>query len=227
MHMLRTLALLVLVALTSSVLVAAPAAAAETQLTIEGAPKRGIYHDEVGPRVDDKARHTGTLTTSDGEPVPGALVTLERRSKGQDAWTDVADDETNAEGVYRFVSPIVGNADYRVSYQEGAETVLSGEAALRAMRDFNAVLVEKRRVAVLKGNINPGWDGKVVRWQRKTCRACSWKTVDQARAGDNGAWRFAGGYPPKNQTWRYRAAIDGTTDFVKSYSAQLITTRES
>ena len=227
MRLLRTAALLLLVVLAASGLVAPAAVAAETRLTIEGTPKRGIYHDEVGPQTTaDLVRHRGRLTTTSGDPVPAAVVTLERKLDGQDDWVQLADDETNSNGAYPFFTDIAGNADYRVSYQEGAETVLSGEAPLRAMRDFNAVLIEKDRVAILKGNLNPGWDDKVVRWQKKACRSCAWRTVDKQRTGDNGSWRFAGGYPPSGQTWRFRAAIDGTTEFVKSFSAQLITSRE-
>ena len=227
MRLLRTAALLLLVVLAATGLVAPAAVAAETQLTIEGTPKRGIYHDEIGPQTTaDLVRHRGRLTTTEGDPVPAAVVTLERRLAGEDGWTQLANEETNRNGVYTFFTDIAGNARYRVSYQEGAETVLSGEAPLRAMRDFNAVLVEKERVAILKGNLNPGWDNKVVRWQKKACKSCAWRTVDKMRTGDNGSWRFAGGYPPSGQTGRFRASIDGTPEFVKSFSAQLITTRE-
>jgi hypothetical protein len=229
MRLLRTLALLVLVALAASGLVAPAAVAAETRLTIEGTPKRGIYHDEVGPQTTaDLVRHRGTLKTTSGDPVPAAVVTLERKLAGETEWVELGEEQTNSEGVYTFVSDIAGNARYKVTHDEGTETVESGEVPLKAMRDFNALLAdEKERVAILKGKINPGWDNKMVRWQKKACKSCAWRTVDKQRTGDNGAWRFAGGYPPSaRETWRFRATIDGTPEFVRSFSAQLITTRE-
>ena len=227
MRLLRTLALLVLVALAASGLVAPAAVAAETQLTIEGTPKRGIYHDEIGPQTTaDLVRHRGTLTTTSGDPVPAAEVTLHRKLAGEVEWVELADDTTNSNGQYTFFTDIAGTARYKVTYQEGADTVESGEAPLKAMRDFNAVLVEKERVAILKGNVNPGWDNKVVRWEKKGCKSCAWKVVGKKRTGDNGSWRFAGGYPPSGQRWRFRATIEGTSEFVRSFSAQLITTRE-
>lgn len=229
MRSLRLLALPLLVALAASVGLVSPAAAATaTQLSIEGAPRLGIFHDEIGPKTADVVRHRGQLTTTGDEPVDGATVMLERQLRGSGEWVEVEEDTTNAEGTYRFFTHIVGNARYRVSYAGDAvyDPSTSAEAPLGAMRDFNAVLEEKERSAVLKGNINPGWDGKVVRWQKRTCTSCPWRTVDRERSGENGSWSFRGDYPPAGKKWFYRAAIDGTTDFVKSVSAMLITTRE-
>ena len=228
MRSLRLLALPLLIVLVASLGPVAPAAAATaTQLTIEGAPKLGIFRDEMGPDTADVVRHRGNLTTTDGEPVGGATVTLERRLAGSDEWVALDDDTTSAEGAYRFFTGIAGNARDRVLYagDEVFEASASGEAPLKAMRDFNAVLEEKRKSAILRGNINPGWDGKVVRWQKKTCKTCRWRTVDQERSGENGSWSFRGAYPPAGKKWFYRASIDGTQEFVKSVSAMLITTR--
>lgn len=196
------------------------------QLSIRQSPDRGIYHDEIGPRAADVVEHTGRLTTTDGSPVADATVTLERRLSGETGWTALEDDTTDAQGRYTFRSDIAGNASYHVvSGQDGLEPSASGEVLLEAMRDFNAVLVEKDHRAVLKGNLNPGWDRKIVRWQKKRCKGCSWRTVDKARSGDHGSWRFSGQYPRLGDTWYYRARIKGTDDFVASVSAMLITTR--
>jgi hypothetical protein len=194
-------------------------------LTIKETPKRAIYHDDIGPDVGDVVRHTGRLTGSDGAPVSGATVTLQRRLAGEAEWSTIADDTTDDDGRYTIRTDVAGNASYKVVHDDEVSPVESGEVTLEAMRDFNAVLVEKKRTAVLKGNINPGWDGKVVRWERKTCKSCSWHVVDRAEAGDNGAWRFAGKYPPIGDTWYYRATLHGTEDFVDSVSAMLITDR--
>ena len=71
------------------------------------------------------------------------------------------------------------------------------------MRDFNAQLVEKDKKAVLKGNINPGWDNKTVAWEKRTCKSCKWKTIDTAKSGDNGSWSF--------EAATRRSARSGTT----------------
>lgn len=206
--------------------VAGPASAAEdTQLTIAGKPKRGVYHDDIGPKTTpDVVRHQGKLTTAGGAPVANAPVQLQRQLVGGEWATQ--DGVTDEEGRYKFLTYIEGNASYKVVFAGDAlyNPAESGIVKLKAMRDFNAELVEKKSHAVFKGNINPGWDNKVVVWQRKTCKSCSWKQVDKARSGDNGAWSFRGAYPPLNKKWVYRARIEGTDEFVESFSARLITT---
>lgn len=197
-----------------------------TTISIKEAPKRAIFHDDIGPDVGDVVQHAGKLTGSDGAPIAGATVTLQRQPAGEAEWAAIAEDTTNDNGRYVLRTDVVGNALYKVVYDdELGAAIESGEVKLEAMRDFNAVLVEKKRTAVLKGNINPGWGGKAVHWERKKCKSCSWHVVERAKAGDHGAWRFSGSYPPIGDTWYYRATIRGTTDFVDSVSAMLITDR--
>lgn len=227
MRLPRVLALLLFTVLLVPVTgMAGTASAAEaTQLTIVGQPEVGVYHDDIGPNTTpDVARHRGRLTTAGGAPVVGS-VELQGKLVGGD-WEPITDEVTDAEGRYELFSYIVGNASYRVVYAGNATYApsQSGEAKLKAMRDFNAEVEERPQVAVLKGNINPGWDNKTVQWQRKTCRTCSWKTIAQKKSGDNGGWSFQGNYPPLNKKWFYRATLAGTDQFVKSYSGVLITT---
>ena len=227
MRLSRALAVLVPVVLLAPVAgVVTPASAATpTTISIAGKPDTAIYHDDIGPKTADVVRHRGQLAAVGGEPIDGATVVLARQMPGGE-WTELDEDVTNADGRYEFLTYVAGNAEYRVTYTGDAEYTgsKSGVHRLKAMRDFNAVLVEKPKSAVLKGNINPGWDNKVVTWQRKTCKACGWKKVDQAKSGDNGAWAFTASYPPLGKKWRYRATIDGDQDFVKSFSAMLVTT---
>ena len=202
------------------------AAATEAEVSIKGAPKLGIYHDDIGPDTADVVRHRGRLTTADGDPVDGASVHLQRKLAGGEWLTFDEEEVTDADGRYEFASYVEGNASYRVSY-EGDDVYASAVSAaerLKAMRDFNAQLVEKDQKAVLKGNINPGWDNRTVAWLKKTCRSCKWRTVDTAKSGDHGSWRFEAGYPPVGEKWYFHAAVGKTSDFVTSYSARLITT---
>ena len=217
--------LLFVVLMSPSTAFAGATAPQDTQLTITGQPKVGVYADDIGPKsTPDAVRHRGQLTTSSGAPVANAPIQLQRQVVGG-PW-EVLDGETDAQGRYEFITSIVGNARYKVVYDGDAlhEPAESGLARLKAMRDFNAQLVEKPKVAIFKGKINPDWNNKIVKWQRKTCKTCAWRTVDQEKSGDNGTWSFKGHYPPVNKKWFYRATLEGTDLFVKSYSAMLITT---
>lgn len=229
----RILSLLVPVALLAPVAaVVTPASAVtteETTITMNGAPRVGIYHDEIGRKTSDVFRHKGRLTTSTGDPVDGATIYLERMLTTDDDWvrfTPAQDIVTDADGDYVFFTYVEGNAKYRTVYEGDAvySPATSTVQPLKAMRDFNAELVEKKHAAVLKGRINPDWSNKTVQWQKRTCKSCKWKVIDEAKSGDNGSWSFAGAYPPIGKKWFYRAVVAKTSDFVKSYSARLVTT---
>lgn len=202
-------------------------AAESTVLTISDRPDPAIYHDEIGPATADVVRHAGKLTTAGGDPVAAATVSLWRQLPGGE-WIEFDKDAiTNAKGRYVFESYAESNADYQVRYAGDEITYTSTESViepLRVMRDFNAVLVEKPQRAILKGNINPGWNNKLVQWQHKKCATCSWRVIAKAKSGDKGGWSFEGRYPRVGKKWFYRATIAGTEQFAKSVSATLITT---
>lgn len=209
--------------------VSTAAAATATEISISSAPKVGIYHDKAGGQTADVTRQQGKLTTTAGDPIANAQVTLQRKLATEDSWKPYTPPEpvtTNANGHYEFYSYVEGNALYKVSFAGDATNAPSESSPVRlkAMRDFNAKVVEKTRYAVLKGNINPGWGHKVVHWQKKTCKTCKWKTVGKDRAGKDGEWSFRGAYAPVGKQWYFRATLDKTKDFVKSYSATLVTT---
>lgn len=225
MRPLRPLAVALPLILLAPVGVVEAAAATEgTTLTIAGAPKRGIYHDDVGPAgARDAVQHQGRLTT-DGEPVAEATVLVGRKLVGG-SWEHV-ETTTDADGHYVVTTAIEGNARYQASYA-GDLLTSSAESSvvrLRAMRDFNAELVRKKRKAVLEGDLNPGWEQRAVHWERRKCKRCRWVPVDRQKSGDDGSWRFEAGYPPVGKRWVYRAWIRGTDEFVKSYSSRLVTT---
>ncbi len=228
----RLLSLLLPVVLLAPVAgVVSPAVAATTtSITIKGEPHVGIFHDDIGrKKVADVFRHKGRLTDSSGDPVDGATVHLQRRLSTEDEWRTLFFDPavvTNENGVYTFFSYVEGNADYQVVYEgDGVYApTTSAVQPLKAMRDFNSELVEKEKAAILKGKVNPDWDNKKIVWEKRSCKSCSWKQIDKGETGDHGSWAFAGAYPPVGKKWFYRASIVGTDDFVKSYSATLITT---
>ncbi len=227
MRIVRTVTLLLLLVLVAPLTggVGTASAAEATKITISEKPKVGVFYDEVGPKsTPDVVRHQGFLTTAGGAPIANAPVVLERELAG--GGMGYLEETTNAKGKYTFFSAIHGNATYRAIYTGDAtyDPATSGPVKIKAMRDFNAGLVKKKGYVLFKGNINPEWNNKVVRWERKTCKSCKWQVVDQEKSGDTGAWSFRGNYPPLHKKWFYRASLDGTKEFVKSYSARLITT---
>jgi hypothetical protein len=226
--MLSTLVPLVLLVPVTAVVDTA-AATTETGLSIVGKPRLGIYYDDIGKHRGDVVRHRGQLTDAAGDPVAGASIYLERKLSTDSDWVrfDLGPrGTTNADGVYTYLTEIDGNAKYRTVYEGDADhaPVTSEVRSLKAMRDFNAALVEKPEKAVLKGRINPDWDNKPVAWEKRTCKTCSWKVVDTEKSGDHGAWSFDAGYPPVGKKWYFRAVVTETSDFVESHSAKLITT---
>lgn len=226
--MLVSLAMLGLPAL---VLGAGPASATDYNYSSEvtiGDPGTRIYGGLVKIAgqvvVDDGAGDTGAI--------PGATVALARQWAGSDAWEDlgtaVTDDTT---GTYTFTETAKANATYKVTYAgetraDGTDNfIFSGSEMTRAvsvMRDLNAQELEKGNRLYFKGNVDPGWGGKVIKLQRKTCKSCAWKAYDKQLTGSTGSWKFRVG-APRTGSWYFRAKVAGTTDFITSYSAVLRT----
>jgi hypothetical protein len=212
-----------------ALLLAGPASAAEETL-LEGqrSHKVGIFKDKAGPDIDaDEVQYAGRLT-SGGSPVAGRTLTLERKLVPTKKWVAVGSAASDGNGVAVFTTPVKGNASYRVSFagDDAYAASRTTPMVLKAMRDFNARLVEKGNKVFLAGNINPGWGNKTVSWQKKTCKKCTWRTVAKKRSAKNGSWRFQGSYPGKvGQEWYFRAAIGKSQTFVASKSAVLVTKR--
>ena len=216
----------------------AAVAAAPQRTTIRGEQQyhTGIYTDHIGPRVpNDRVGFAGRLLSAKGKPIPNETLTLQRRLRGQRSWTAIDKMRTGKAGSARpgwaiFHTNVVGNGRYRVRYAGDAKHAPSHSAPmrLRAMRDLNARLVQRgkgtHKKAFLRGNVNPGWAGKPIIWQRKKCRTCHWRNIAHRRTSPKIArWRFRGAYPPLHHTWFFRAKVRRTDRFVASYSRILRT----
>ncbi len=234
----------VLVLLTALVVVATPVesvaatgrAPQDTTIRGEQQYRTGVYTDRIGsPVPNDRVGFAGRLLDAQGNPIPNETLALLRRLRGQRSWTRIAETKTGDAGSPQpgwaiFHTNVVGNAGYRVVYAGDAHHAPSRSAPmmLRAMRDLNAQLVQHgkgtHKKAFLRGNVNPGWAGKQITWQRKKCRTCHWRTIAHRQTSPKIArWRFRGAYPPLHHTWFFRAKVRRTDRFVASYSRILRT----
>ncbi len=219
-------------ALIGSLFVAAPAHAAPgtTPLVIDillkADPDRGIYTTKKGVYADDAGPPLGyaddavvtARVTSNGAPIQGARVILQRQLKGSTAWTNFDyTSGTNNEGLVQQVWALAGTAKYRY-YFDGEGTpyasTYSSEHTIKVQRDFNAKIVEKKRHAVLKGKLNPDWNKKKVKLFKKVGK--KWKAVKTTRTSKSGAWNFQLPYPARSGKTHFKVVIPAQGLFVKS-----------
>lgn len=223
----RTLLAAVVTALLASLLVASPAAAATPTLAIESQYANAIYADPIGPAgIRDTVGFAGVLTDVADQPVVGQELVLERRLTNQADFEPVGSGVTDSNGRVVLYVPAQGNAVYRFTYAGDGVTydpAVSANKALKVQRDFNARKVTNKGNIFLRGNINPGWGGRNVTLQKKSCGTCAWKNVGGAKSSATGAWSLRAAYPPLGKVWRFRARIPAEGLFVASTSAVLIT----
>ena len=196
----------------------------------------GVFFDSSGPAIpEDTFAITGRLTEDTGDQgLAGQTVVLVRKKKTETLSRVVATTTTDDDGTYRFTAQrVVGSAAYRVDFDGDGVTYNASSSmddvdpvVVLAMRDLNATKKKVKGKLYFRGTANPGWGGKKVTLQRKTCSSCSWRTVTSKAAGSRGAWSFRVGYPAKvGPVWTYQAVLAASGDFEKSYSAQLTTRR--
>lgn len=223
----RTLLSAVVTALLASLLVASPAAAATTTLAIESQYANATYRDGAGPAgARDTVGYRGTLIDDADQPVVGQELVLERRFANEADFQVVDSGTTDGAGIVTLYVPARGNAVYRFTYAgDGAtyDPAVSAGKVLKVQRDFNARKVTNKGNIFLRGNINPGWGGRNLTLQKKSCRKCAWKNVGGAKSSATGAWSLRAAYPPLGKVWRFRARIPAEGLFVASTSAVLIT----
>jgi hypothetical protein len=198
----------------------------------------GVFYDGVGPGIDeDTLRVSAQLLDSDQSPIVDAPVVLERKIAGT-AWATMRTKNTDETGAVSFSQQVKGTARYRVTYA-GDDTNIGSSATtgawsqdstvpwtILAMRDFNATFRKSKGRLYFQGNINPGWGGRRIALQRKTCASCAFKTVAAKKTGAGGGWSFRAYYPAKvGPTWTYQAVIAAERPFIRSYSATLTTRR--
>ena len=164
------------------------AAATSTAITINGQPRVGIFHDEIGSKTADVFRHKGRLTTD---------VRATRWTERRSTWSGCSPPTPTGCGSPRpgrrhrtptasTRSSPTSRATRSTAWSTRATPVYapvtSDVQRLKAMRDFNSQLVEKEQAAILKGKINPDWNNKQVVWQKRTCKTCS---VEADRQGQD------------------------------------------
>lgn len=229
MRFTRFLTLLVSTALIGlpALVVDAGAASAAEQLTTK-LTMRTSYAKLQYKKTFDAA---GELTAYDSTGAPRELngpqtLTLERQFTGTSTWTPVA--TYSSYGSYYFSGVVaLQNATYRVTFAGGtqhnydtqSEDTLAPSSAstvIRVARTLGDTMVKKTYVAYLKGNVNPGWNHKVIHLQKRTCAKCAWHNVDKQTTSSTGAWKFKLG--ASHTKWFWRVYVDKSTQFVKSWS---------
>ena len=239
MHRRHPLLLALLLGLTLlglPVLAAGSASAAEpctpgptclaTRVLIIKAPTKAVY------------KHTMTITgevdaqdpsTTDYGWVPGQTLTLQRKT-GQGDWTSIGDAVTSdVDGAATFLTPAVKNAQYQLVYAGGTYTFPDGSGSvdlapststprgIQVYRDLHDRGVKQSGKNYLVGNVDPGWGGKTIYLQRKTCSSCAWKGYATQRTTSTGGWKFR--VPsPKQGKWFWRSYVPATSDYLKSMS---------
>lgn len=206
----------------------APAAAAneqlQTQVVIDPGQNRFVYNSTVWIEGDVLAQYP------DGHvaPVTDGTLQLQRQLKGQTAWrTLVTEDYTSS---FTFATTALANATYRVVYSGGTwtdesatpETVYDYAPAATSKgvwvaRNLNAKPVRARTGRwFIQGNVNPGWDRKYVKLERRTCKTCAWKFYSRKLTSSTGAYRLAVSMPSGSRVWNYRVSVPATTTHLRS-----------
>lgn len=231
-RLLTMLVSLAMLGLPALVLTAGPASAIETWATrvvIDRAPAKQVYgHDVKVSGVLQAQRPTdGAWLTVDGQ-----TLHLEQQKAGAAGFTEVDSQVSDATGAVEFVIPAKVSSKLRIRYDGGTypdpqltlTASMSEAKKSKVMRDLGAREPKDGGRIVFKGNVNPGYGGKVVFLQRKTCKSCTWKAFDKTRTAGNGAWSFV--VPaPRTGSWYFRAKASESTKFVTSYSPVLRTFR--
>lgn len=207
-----------LMAGTLLVLTQAPASAAthETRVSVYQSHRIQQWPKPVTFRGQVQAQNAdGSWGYIPGE---SGTIRLQRRLEGTSAWRTVGTDTTA--GNYSFSTKAIQNADYRLLYGGGTyngEVFTSSYSKARPLlvrRNLNDYFVDRSRV-YLKGNVNPGWAGKIVKIQRKTCNSCAYSLYTTVRTDSEG--RFVSALPARRSgSYYYRALVQGTEAYAAS-----------
>ena len=240
-HPLLLALLLGLALLGLPVLAAGSASAAEpctpgptclaTRVQIVGAPAKAVY------------KHTMTIigrldaqdpTTQDYGWVSGQTVTLQRKLAGASDFTAIGDAVTGDQGKVTFTTPASKNAQYQLVYAGGTYAFPDGSGSvdlapssstphgIQVYRDLHEHDVQKGGKIFLAGNVDPGWGGKSIYLQRKTCAKCTWKAYAKQQTSSTCGWQFRTP-APAHGSWYWRAYVPATSDYLKTTSAVLRT----
>ena len=216
-----------LISLPAGLVGASSASAAESIPTrVEMQASAGkLVHDTPYQIVGDVV---ATLPDGSDVRVPDGEAKLQRKFRGKTSWRTLA--TAPADETFRFSTRAVANATYRVVYSGGSVTDETTGTAyafepsqasknLWVARDLNARDVQPTpNRYFVKGNVDPGWGRKIVKFERKTCNKCSWKVYARQRTTRTGAYRFPVDFPRPGRAWFYRVVVPKTTSHIKSTS---------
>ena len=195
------------------------------------APSRAIYKHAMS--VTGRLEAQSQVDQTKYAPVDGQTVTLQRKLVGESDFSSVDDAVTDASGEVSFSAPAVKNARYQLVYAGGTYTFSDGTSVdlapststprgIQVYRDLHEHDVQKGGKIFLAGNVDPGWGGKTIYLQRKTCAKCAWKAYTKQQTTSTGGWRFRTP-APAHGSWYWRAYVPASSDYLKTTSAILRT----
>lgn len=111
-----------------------------------------------------------------------------------------------ARGIVTFRVKSRGNARYSLSYSgasDGTDTYQPATVrrAIKGSRNPHGRGVIRKGRAFYVGDVNPGWAGRPVVIQRRTCPTCAWKRFTQVRTDRSGRYAAHVGAPRKGSWW--------------------------
>jgi hypothetical protein len=224
----RLLALLVSVSmlgLPAVVLTAGPANAAETtRVAMDVSPNKKMAYN-YGFSITGQVLFTHA---GDGETysVDAGGVQLQRKLAGTKRWSTIRRDST-AGDFYFYPVAAKANATYRVVYA-GATSDSTGltfgrsssSREVSVSRRLHDRAVKENDRLMLKGKVAPVWKHRPVFVERKTCmqKRCKWQSYTKVRT--NAKSQFTARVrAPRSGSWFYRARVNGTIEYVTSYSS--------
>jgi hypothetical protein len=84
-------------------------------------------------------------------------------------------------------------------------------------RTITSQVTDVKNRLVLRGDVDPGHEERIVVIQKRGCKSCSWFVFRKVRADDEGRFRVRIDAPRKG-SWFWRAAVREYGGYAASYS---------
>ena len=161
----------------------------------------------------------------------GDTVALQRRMWGSATWRTLSTKEVGS-AMITFNTTSVGSAVYQMVYSGGTSAGYdtSGAITLKLNGSRNPggrALITSSGAAYYRGNVNPGWGGRYVTVQKKTClsASCPWRTFRTVKTSRTGGYSVRIQVPRTGRfDWRSTVPADSPR-YVKGFGNVYYTVR--
>jgi hypothetical protein len=99
----------------------------------------------------------------------------------------------------------------------GAPAAEAGDTEPLPERTITSRVTDVKNRLVLRGDVDPGHEERIVVIQKRGCKSCSWFVFRKVRADDEGRFRVRIDAPRKG-SWFWRAAVREYGGYAASYS---------